>query len=77
MKKRQLRKQARIDSGQDTIVGVNKFKLENEDALHILEVDNELVRAQQLERLNTPNQRNSEKVKLILEKINKSCSQWE
>ena len=38
------RKQARIDSGQDTIVGVNKFKLENEDALQILEVDNELVR---------------------------------
>ena len=69
------RKQARIDSGQDTIVGVNKFKLENEDALHILEVDNELVRAQQLERLNhTKTQRNSEKVKLILEKLTKAAA---
>ena len=68
------RKQARIDSGQDTIVGVNKFKLENEDTLHILEVDNELVRAQQLERLNhTKTQRDSEKVKLILEKLTKAA----
>ena len=69
------RKQARIDSGQDTIVGVNKFKLENEDALHILEVDNELVRAQQLERLNhTKIQRNSEKVKVVLEKLTKAAA---
>ncbi|MBW3520391.1 methylmalonyl-CoA mutase [Flavobacterium sp. NKUCC04_CG] len=45
------RKQARIDSGQDTIVGVNKYRLEKEDPLHILEVDNETVRKQQLERL--------------------------
>ena len=69
------RKQARIDSGQDTIVGVNKFKLKNEDALHILEVDNELVRSQQLERLNyTKAQRNSEKVKEVLEKLTKSAA---
>jgi methylmalonyl-CoA mutase len=67
------RKQARIDSGQDTIVGVNKYKLDNEDALHILEVDNEQVRAQQLERLNhTKAERNSEKVKLVLEKLTKA-----
>ena len=45
------KKQARIDSGQDIIVGVNKFELENEDPLHILEVDNALVRHQQIERL--------------------------
>ena len=69
------RKQARIDSGQDTIVGVNKFKLENEDALQILEVDNELVRDQQLERLNpTKAQRDSEKVKDILEKLTKAAA---
>ena len=69
------RKQARIDSGQDTIVGVNKFKLENEDALHILEVDNELVRAQQLERLNhTKTERDSEKVKVVLEKLTKAAA---
>jgi methylmalonyl-CoA mutase len=69
------RKQARIDSGQDIIVGVNQFKLENEDALHILEVDNELVRSQQLERLHhTKTQRDSKKVKLVLEKITKAAA---
>ncbi|MFM2228905.1 MAG: Methylmalonyl-CoA mutase large subunit [Bacteroidota bacterium] len=45
------RKQARIDSGQDVIVGVNKYRLEKEDPLHILEVDNQTVRRQQIERL--------------------------
>ena len=69
------RKQARIDSGQDTIVGVNKYKLKSDDALHILEVDNELVKAQQLERLNhTKSQRDSEKVTVILKKITKAAA---
>lgn len=45
------RNQARIDSGQDIIVGVNKYRLEKEDPLHILEVDNQTVRKQQIERL--------------------------
>jgi len=45
-------KQARIDSGQDVIVGVNKYKLKNEDAVDTLEVDNMKVRDQQVERLN-------------------------
>ncbi len=45
------RKQARIDSGADVIVGVNKFQLEVEEELQILEVDNQEVRRQQLERL--------------------------
>ncbi len=45
------KKQARIDSGQDIIVGVNKFELKEEDELQILEVDNAEVRRQQLERL--------------------------
>ena len=66
------RKQARIDSGLDTIVGVNKYKLIDEDELHILEVNNELVRSQQLARLkHTKTQRNPEKVKAILEKLTK------
>jgi methylmalonyl-CoA mutase len=46
------RKQARIDSGQDIIVGVNKYRLEKEDPLHILDVDNQMVRKQQIERLD-------------------------
>lgn len=45
------KKQARIDSGKDIIVGVNKFKLDYEDPLHILEVDNNVVRKQQIKRL--------------------------
>jgi len=45
------RKQARIDAGLDTIVGVNKYKLEKEDPIDILEVDNASVRLAQIERL--------------------------
>ena len=46
------RKQARIDSRQDVIVGVNKYQLTEEDELQILEVDNKEVRRQQLQRLD-------------------------
>ena len=64
------RKQARIDSGQDIIVGVNKFRLEKEDPLHILDVDNQMVRKQQIERLQKIKQtRNTEKVNQSLEKL--------
>ncbi len=45
------RAQARIDSGAQTIVGLNKFRLEREDPLEILEVDNSAVRESQLRRL--------------------------
>ncbi len=47
------RKQARIDSNQDIIVGVNKYRLEEEDPIATLEVDNQTVRNQQIERLNS------------------------
>jgi methylmalonyl-CoA mutase len=50
------RKQARIDSNQDIIVGVNKYRLEKEDPLHILDVDNQMVRKQQIEQLNASKQ---------------------
>ncbi|MGN7809737.1 methylmalonyl-CoA mutase [Flavobacterium sp. 22076] len=64
------RKQARIDSGQDIIVGVNKFRLEKEDPLHILDVDNQMVRKQQIERLEEIKaKRDTEKVNLSLEKL--------
>ncbi|WP_106792686.1 methylmalonyl-CoA mutase [Aquimarina sp. Aq78] len=46
------RKQARIDSEQDIIIGVNKFKLEEEEAISTLKVDNQAVRTQQIEGLN-------------------------
>lgn len=64
------RKQARIDSGQDIIVGVNKFRLEKEDPLHILDVDNQMVRKQQIERLTEIKaKRNTEKVNQSIEKL--------
>ena len=45
------RTQARIDSGNQIIVGVNQYRLEKEDPIDILEVDNTAVRIQQIERL--------------------------
>ena len=45
------RKQARIDARKDTIVGINKFRLDKEDPIDILEVDNTLVREAQIDRL--------------------------
>ena len=44
-------RQARVDSGQDVIVGVNKYKLEDEAPVDILDVDNDAVRESQTERL--------------------------
>jgi methylmalonyl-CoA mutase len=64
------RKQARIDSSQDIIVGVNKYRLDKEDPLHILDVDNQMVRKQQIERLEKIKAtRDSEKVKACLAKL--------
>jgi len=45
------KKQARIDRGEDVIVGVNKYKVETHDAVDVLEIDNEQVRESQLARL--------------------------
>ncbi len=45
------RRQAWIDSGKETIVGVNKFRLETEDPLEILDIDNSAVRESQIRRL--------------------------
>jgi methylmalonyl-CoA mutase len=45
------RRQARIDSGEETIVGVNKYRLAKEDPLDILDVDNTAVRLSQIQRL--------------------------
>lgn len=67
-------KQARIDSTRDIIVGVNAYQLEEEDPLHILEVDNKLVRQQQIDRLNdVKSKRDSQKVKTCLEKISNAA----
>jgi methylmalonyl-CoA mutase len=64
------RKQARIDSGQDIIVGVNKYRLAKEDPLHILDVDNQMVRRQQLEQLaKIKKARDNDQVKQDLDQL--------
>ncbi|ADV50060.1 heterodimeric methylmalonyl-CoA mutase large subunit precursor [Cellulophaga algicola DSM 14237] len=64
------KKQARIDSNRDKIIGVNSYRLEKEDPLHILEVDNQEVRRQQLERLaQIRKDRNETKVAAALLKL--------
>ncbi|WP_282165394.1 methylmalonyl-CoA mutase [Cellulophaga baltica] len=64
------KKQARIDSNRDKIVGVNSYRLEKEDPLHFLEVDNQEVRRQQLERLaQIRENRNEAAVKSALLKL--------
>jgi methylmalonyl-CoA mutase len=68
------RKQARIDSGQDIIVGVNKYRLEKEDPLMILEVDNQTVRKQQIERLEQIKaSRDTVQVKAALAKLTEAA----
>ncbi len=68
-------KQAHIDSGEDTIVGVNKHKLAQEDPLQILEVDNQAVRKSQIERLNSiKKSRNNTAVKTALKNIS-NCAE--
>ncbi len=64
------RKQAKIDSGRETIVGVNKLRLEKEDPLEILEVDNTAVREAQIKRLQKLRaERNSDEVQKALEAL--------
>jgi methylmalonyl-CoA mutase len=70
------KKQARIDSNQDVIVGLNKYQLKQEDPLDILEVDNNMVRQQQIERLNQIKAKRDQKaVHTILEEIKKAASE--
>ena len=63
-------KQARIDRGEDVIVGVNKYKLENEDPVDVLQIDNAAVRDSQIEQLNQLRaQRDDSAVKAALNAI--------
>jgi methylmalonyl-CoA mutase len=64
------RRQAQIDSGKETIIGVNKFKLDQEDPLEILDIDNTAVRAKQIERLKQLKEnRDDEKVEAALKEL--------
>jgi methylmalonyl-CoA mutase len=69
------RRQARIDSGAEVIVGVNRWRPEHEQPLTILEVDNTKVRAQQVERLRQlRSARNAEQVQSTLAAL-KTCAE--
>ena len=72
------RKQARIDSHKDTIVGINKYRLEKEDPIEILEVDNTAVRNAQIRRLEKLRaERDEAAVQESLEAITKACETGE
>ena len=66
------RRQARIDSGKETIVGVNKYRLDKEDPIEILEVDNTAVRLSQIKRIDSVKaSRNNDNVTSALEALTK------
>ncbi len=68
------KKQARIDSGQEIIVGVNRYETDEESNIEILDVDNSKVRAEQIARLNEiKNSRDNNEVEEVLSKI-EACS---
>jgi methylmalonyl-CoA mutase len=72
------KKQARIDSGQDIIVGVNRYELEKEEQLDILEIDNDAVRESQVARINKMKaERNTLEVTEAIEKIRISAKTGE
>jgi len=72
------RRQARIDSGAEVIVGVNKYKLEHEDPIEILEVDNAAVREQQIKRLaKLKAERDNNKVRDSLKALTDAARQGE
>ena len=67
-------KQARIDSGKDVIVGVNKYRLKKEDPVDILEVDNVKVRDAQIERLKRIKaERNADTVRAALQALTEAA----
>ncbi len=69
-------KQARIDSGKDVIVGVNKYRLESEDTIAARDIDNVAVRQGQLARLQKiKTNRSAEQVQLALDAITSAAEQ--
>ncbi len=69
------RKQARIDSRKDIVVGINKYHADKKEPIDILEVDNRAVRESQIKRLNKlKTERNSEEVQQILARLAEAAS---
>jgi methylmalonyl-CoA mutase len=64
------RRQAMIDSGDESIIGVNKYRLEKEDPIETLDIDNTIVRQKQIERIQKlKEERNEERVIVTLEAL--------
>ena len=67
------RRQAQIDSGKETIIGVNQYRLEKEEPIDILDIDNTAVRLKQIEKLNALKaSRDDQKVEEALNCLNES-----
>ncbi|MFE5429268.1 methylmalonyl-CoA mutase [Peribacillus simplex] len=72
------RRQAHIDSGKESIIGVNKYRLEKEDPLEILDIDNTAVREAQIRRLEQLRaERDKAKVEAALQAITKAAETGE
>ena len=68
------KRQAQIDSGVETIIGVNKYQLEEEEPIDILDIDNTLVRQKQIERIEQVKQsRDEAKVQQILNELTEAA----
>ena len=71
-------KQARIDSGQDVIVGVNKYKLAQEDTVEVRDIDNLKVRLSQIDRLHAlKEKRDQNAVNLALDRLSQAAASGE
>lgn len=72
------RRQARIDSGHETIVGVNKHRLDTEQRVEVLTIDNSMVREKQIRRIEKVRQtRDANKLKKCLDAIVECCKTGE
>lgn len=72
------RRQAHIDSGKEAIIGVNKYRLEKEEEIETLDIDNTIVREKQIERLKQlRNNRDEAKVKAALDALTKATETGE
>ena len=72
------RKQARIDAGQESIIGINKYRLDKEAPIETLEIDNSAVREAQIKRLaKLRSERNGEEVQAALDALTKCAETGE
>ena len=74
IEKSATKRQAKIDSGEQVIVGVNKFKSDHQDTIEILDIDNNAVRDEQINKLKIiKGIRNSEVVEIALENLKQAA----